>query len=53
MLSVWFGHLENVKVLIANGADIDARGGGGGSALMIAAQRGHFEVVKYLQNGLK
>jgi len=44
------GHLEVVKYLVENGADLN-RGenvGRGATALMFASQEGHIEVVKYL-----
>ncbi|XP_052083811.1 uncharacterized protein LOC127721184 isoform X2 [Mytilus californianus] len=41
-------HLEVVKVLIQNGADIDYRGVEGATALFEASERGNIEVVKYL-----
>jgi ankyrin repeat protein len=48
MLSAWFGHLENVKVLVKNRAQLDVRNRSGGSALSCAAQQGFLEIVRYL-----
>ncbi len=46
------GHIETVAVLLKAGANIDAQGYGGRTALMDAAGRGNVQVVKFLiENG--
>ena len=48
-LSSEYGHIEVVKFLIANGADINADDG---YALRLSSENGHIEVVKFLiENG--
>jgi len=42
------GHLEIVKYLILKGADIDARGNNGITALMAAIGSSHFDIAKFL-----
>ena len=42
------GHLEIVKMLVAHGADLDARTDDGKNALDFAAERKHEEVARYL-----
>lgn len=42
------GNVEQVKSLVAQGADINATDSTGWTALMFAARDGHFEVVKLL-----
>jgi len=42
------GHIEVVKALIANGAEIEAEDEDGRTPLMLAAKKGHIEVVKAL-----
>ena len=42
------GHLEVVKVLLDNGADISVTNADGRTPLESAASNGHFEVVKLL-----
>ena len=42
------GHLEIVKLLADNGADINAKNNNGGTALMFASHAGKLEVVKFL-----
>jgi ankyrin repeat protein len=42
-------HLEVVKLLVANGARLDARDNSGKTPLDIARERGHTEVVAYLE----
>ena len=49
MLASLCGHLEVVKHLQENGAEIDAKSNDGWTSLMLASQNGHLEVVKYLQ----
>ena len=44
------GHLEVVKFLFSQGAQIDAVCNIGTSALMIASAKGHLEVVRFLLN---
>ena len=44
------GSLEIVGILIAAGADVNARGGTGGSALNAAAWRGYYDIVELLLN---
>jgi ankyrin repeat protein len=46
-----YGHLEVVKLLIENGADVRAKDG---VALRLASRYGHLEVVRLLiENGAK
>jgi ankyrin repeat protein len=42
------GNLEAVRSAVERGADVNARGKGGFSALLAAARNGHLDVVKYL-----
>ena len=44
------GNLENVKEAIENGADIRLAGHGGASALGLATNAGHHDVVTYLKS---
>jgi ankyrin repeat protein len=43
------GHTEAVRVLIAAGADVNARGDGGYTALMDASGRGREEIARLLK----
>jgi ankyrin repeat protein len=43
-----FGHYEAAAVLVRNGANIDRRGCGGFTALLLAVRGGHIETVKLL-----
>ncbi len=48
------GNVENVRLLLDSGADINATDRGGGTALMYAAHAGKVEILKYLlQRGAK
>ncbi|XP_076082641.1 putative ankyrin repeat protein RF_p14 [Mytilus galloprovincialis] len=42
------GDIEALKLCLQNGADIDYRDGGGQTALMRAANRGHLEICRLL-----
>ena len=42
------GHTEIVQTLLAAGADIDAKGRFGSTALMFAAENGHTETLQAL-----
>ena len=44
------GHLEIVKILAENGANIDAENKYDNTPLIWAALNGHFEVVRFLQD---
>ena len=47
-----YGDLETVKLLIENGADIDAKDKDGYTVLMYASNNGNLEIIKYLvENG--
>src|SRR3990167_4751640 len=48
LLAAWDGLLDNVKILIEAGADINVVNNEGGSALMCSAQNGFREIVEYL-----
>jgi ankyrin repeat protein len=48
MLASENGHLETVKLLIANKADVNAKNNDGWTALMSASRNGHLEIVKLL-----
>lgn len=45
----WGGHQEIVKLLLDNGAEVNAQGGDYGNALQAASRGGHREIVKLLQ----
>jgi len=54
ILASMMGHTEVVRTLIAAGADVNARGDGGYSALMDALSAGREEIAKLLtQAGAK
>jgi len=42
------GDVAKVKVLLAKGADVNAKANNGATALIMASQNGHLEVVKAL-----
>ena len=44
------GHIECVELLLARGADVQAKDAGGISCLNIAKERGHQDVVRLLEN---
>lgn len=50
MWASYRGHAEVVKLLLANGADINAETEHGSTALMRAGYKGHAKVVKLLQD---
>jgi hypothetical protein len=45
------GHVEVVKLLMDRGAQVDAKGRGGLSAMVLAAHGGHEGVMKLLRDG--
>jgi ankyrin repeat protein len=49
MLAAMSGHREKVQLLIAAGADVNARDNCGRTALMIAKEMGHIEIVQLLR----
>ena len=50
--AAWHGHVDVVKVLIQNGADVNAVAVNKWTALHFAAENGHVDVAKVLiQNG--
>ena len=46
MIASFEGHIETVKLLLANGADPDLQDNNRQAALMYASQNGHIEIVK-------
>lgn len=42
------GNREKIELLIAQGADVNARDGNGNTPLMLAARSGHSEIVQFL-----
>ncbi|MBI2688414.1 MAG: ankyrin repeat domain-containing protein [Acidobacteria bacterium] len=48
ILAAYHGDLENVKMLLAAGADVHARDKSGRTALMGAAFKGHVEIARLL-----
>ena len=46
--AVWDGHIQVVKFLVRNGAEIDAKNQNDATPLYIAAQEGQLDVVKFL-----
>ena len=44
------GQLENVKILLANGADASLKDIDGDSAVTFAREKGHLSVAKFLMN---
>jgi len=49
ILASRYGHIEIVKLLIVAGADVNAKGGIGNTALQGASRYGHTEMVKLLR----
>jgi ankyrin repeat protein len=48
-----WGHVETVRLLLENGADVNAAGGPYGSALKAALRMGHVETVRlFLEKGV-
>ncbi|KAI0280041.1 ankyrin repeat-containing domain protein [Russula aff. rugulosa BPL654] len=45
-----YGALEVVRLLLEHGADVEAKGTDGKTALQVAADRGHDEVVNFCEN---
>ena len=50
MLASWRGQTDMVELLLSQGADVDAAGEDGHSALSRAAQSGHLRIVEMLLN---
>jgi len=50
VLAAMEGDLGRVEVLLSSGADVNARGSDGTTALMEAAARGHVDIVRVLLN---
>jgi ankyrin repeat protein/serine/threonine protein kinase/Flp pilus assembly protein TadD len=48
--SAFRGHIATVKLLIDNGADVNAKSSRGSTALIAAATKGHTEIVSVLLN---
>ena len=48
MFAAAFGHKNAVRLLLQNNADVNARNDAGQTALMIAVENGHVEVVRLL-----
>ena len=48
MIAASNGHTDIVKALLDKGADVNARGNKGSTALMFAAYNGHTDIVKSL-----
>lgn len=46
--AAFMGQTETAEMLIANGADMEAKAEGGGTPLVAAAERGHLETAKLL-----
>jgi ankyrin repeat protein len=51
MLAVDGGDLDLVKVLLAKGADVNAKTESGETALTIASIRGNSDMIRLLKNG--
>ena len=45
-----YGDLETVKLLIENGAEIDAKDKDGYTVLMYASNNGNLEIIKYFNS---
>ena len=50
MFAAAFGHAEMVRFLVENGADIHIQNGYNYTALSLAEERGHQEVVDFLRS---
>lgn len=50
MLASYRGHEKSVRLLLDNGADVNAQGGGYGNALQEAVSGGHEKVIQLLLN---
>ena len=48
-----FGHLDVVKYLCENKANLEVKNNTEVDSLMLAAKNGHIEVVKFLENRIK
>jgi ankyrin repeat protein len=43
------GHNDTVQALLAQGADVNAKDNDGGTALILAKEEGHKEIVRILE----
>lgn len=49
IFAAWKGHTEIVVILLAKGADVNAKDKYGGTALMVAAAEGYTEIIRLLK----
>ena len=50
MNASWYGCTENVALLLEKGADVNAKNNDDWTALIIACQEGHTEIVKLINH---
>ena len=50
MYASWNGKKDTVKLLLANGANVDKKNKNGDTALVLAETKGHTHIIRLLKN---